>query len=54
MDRKTVLWIVIAILFLGVLFVTFKVGAGTSANAITNTANAVQSASSSGAMVGGC
>ena len=54
MNRKTVLWIIIAILFLGVLFVTFNVGGGNSANVITNTANAAQSAASSGGMVGGC
>ena len=54
MDRKIVLWIVIAALFLVVLFVAFQAGAGTSANVAANTANAVQSAASSGGMVGGC
>lgn len=53
MDRKIVLWIVIAILFLGVLFIAFKTGTGGSVNTAANTANAVQIASSGG-MVGGC
>lgn len=53
MDRKTVLWMIIAALFLVVLVVTFKAGAGISGDALTSTASAAQSAAS-GAMVGGC
>ena len=51
MERKTVLWIIIGALFLAVLFIAFMAGAGVSADALTNTANA---AAGSSAMVGGC
>ncbi len=52
MNRRTLLWGVIAILFVTTLFVTFQAGIGTSLSS-TQTVNAVQSAASS-AMVGGC
>ena len=51
MERKTLLWIVIGILFLAVLFLTFKVGVGGVAGNVVQSAVA---APSSGGMVGGC
>lgn len=51
MERRTIMWIIIAVLFLAVLFTSFKAGAvGSSVSTISA---ATQSASSS-AMVGGC
>jgi len=50
-DKKTLLWIVIAVLFIVTLFVFFKAGSGSAATG--QAANAVKSAASS-AMVGGC
>lgn len=48
---KNFLWIAIAVLFLAVLFMSFKAGAGGSS--VSAISAATQSASSS-AMVGGC
>ena len=54
MNKRIVLWIVIGILFLAVLYLTFKVNT-LDVNAVQSAGAAAQSAaSSSGAMVGGC
>ena len=53
MNRRTLMWGVIAILFIITLFVSFKTGSGSAAvSTATQTATAAKSASS--AMVGGC
>ena len=52
MDRKTVLWLVIGVLFLAVLVAVFNVGAGVSTNIVSGATNTGGAASS--AMVGGC
>ena len=49
--RKKILWIVIGVLFIAVLFLTFKVGV--AGNAVQSTGSAAKSVVSSG-MVGGC
>ena len=55
MEKRITLWIVIVVLFLVVLFLTFKAGRGTSIETAKATGLAVKSAASSGAgMVGGC
>ena len=51
MERRTFLWIAIAILFLAVLFMSFK--AGTVGSSVSAVSAAAQSTCSS-AMVGGC
>lgn len=51
MERRTFLWIVIAVLFFAVLLMSFKAGVAGSSVEIASTV--AQSASSS-AMVGGC
>ncbi len=57
MDKKFILWIIIAVLILVVLYLVFKAGSNASGNTVIETANAaksvVQSQASSG-MVGGC
>lgn len=53
MDKRIWLWIIIAVLFLAVLFLTFKVGSiDTAENAVQSAGIATQSSYSS--MVGGC
>ena len=56
MERRIVLWIVIGILFLSVLYMTFKAGsASTSIQSAQAAASSASSAASSyGGMVGGC
>jgi len=51
MKRRIFMWVVIGILFLAVLYVTFKTG---NANAVGNTVAATKSVASSSGMVGGC
>ena len=56
MERRIVLWIVIAVLFIAVLFLTFKIGAG-NAEVVKTTATAassVEKSAASSGMVGGC
>ena len=51
--KKTLMWIVIGVLFLAVLFLTFKVSGNTSAAQATG--QVTRTAASAGAgMVGGC
>jgi len=51
--KKTLMWIVIGVLFLAVLFLTFKVSGNTSA--VQTAGQVVKSAAPAGAgMVGGC
>lgn len=52
MNMRIALWIVIGMLFVAVLFMSFKVGAG-NIETVQATTNTVKSAASS-AMVGGC
>ena len=52
MDKKTILWVIIAILAVAVLYVTFFKGAGTG-QAIQSAGQAASQVASSG-MVGGC
>lgn len=54
MDRRTVLWGVIAILFIVTLFVVFKAGAGGAAVSSTGQAVSAAKTAASSAMVGGC
>ncbi len=51
MDKKIILWIIIALLVIGVIYVTFFKG-GSTAN-VVNAANTAGQVASSG-MVGGC
>lgn len=53
MNRRTILWIVIAVLFVATLFISFKAGSGGSVVQTAQTATQTLS-SSSNAMVGGC
>ena len=53
MNKRMILWIVIGILFLAVLYLTFKVNT-LDVNAVQSAGTAIQSAASSSAMVGGC
>ena len=52
--KNTLLWVAIAVLFIAVLFVTFK--AGTGGGIVSTTAQAVSTAKGAAAntMVGGC
>ena len=52
MDKKTILWIIIAILAVAVLYVVFFKGSGTG-SAIQSAGQAAGQVASSG-MVGGC
>ena len=52
-DRRTILWAVIAVLFFVALFVTFKAGAGAVASSAGQAVSSAGS-SASGGMVGGC
>ena len=55
MERRIILWIVIAVIFIAVLFLIFKVGVGEATGTAQSAGNAVSSAaSSSSGMVGGC
>jgi len=54
MNRRTLLWGVIAILFIVTLFVVFKAGAGGAAVSSTGQAVSTVASSASNAMVGGC
>ena len=54
MDRKIAMWIAIAVLFLAVLFLTFKAGGNVTASAESAGTAAKSAASSYGGMVGGC
>ncbi len=51
MERRIVMWGIIALLFLAVLYVTFSAG---STGAATETVAATKSIASSSGMVGGC
>ena len=51
MEKKTLLWVVIGVMFLAVLFLTFKVSG--NAGAAQTTGQVAKSVVSSG-MVGGC
>jgi hypothetical protein len=51
MERRIWMWGVIAILFLAVLYVTFKTG---NTSAATETVAATKTIASSSGMVGGC
>jgi len=53
MEKRIVMWVVIAALFLAVLYLTFKAG-NPSAGTATNVAQAAGNAVSSSGMVGGC
>lgn len=56
MDKKVIMWIVIAVLFVIAVFTTFQVGAmssGTTVQAAASTATTAVKTASSG-MVGGC
>jgi len=51
MNRRIVMWAVIGVLFLAVLYLTFKTGStSTTGNAVA----ATKSVASSSGMVGGC
>ena len=53
MEKRIWLWVVIAVLFVAVLFLTFKVGnIGATGNVVQSAGSVAQSAGS--AMVGGC
>ncbi|GBE20226.1 MAG TPA: hypothetical protein ENG87_00565 [Candidatus Pacearchaeota archaeon] len=55
MERRIWLWIIIGILFIAVLFLAFKAGAGGATKNVVQTAgSAAKSAASSSGMVGGC
>ncbi len=55
MERRIWLWIVVGILFIAVLFLVFKAGAGGATGNVVQTAGSVaKSAASSSGMVGGC
>ena len=56
MEKRFVLWIVIGVLFLAVLFLTFKAGSGGSVEIAQAATLAARSAASSpgAGMVGGC
>ncbi len=54
MDRRIIMWIVIAALFFLALFLTFKAGAVGSSGVQSATSVAKSAASSYGGMVGGC
>lgn len=58
MDKRILMWVIIAALFVAVVFMTFKVGAMTSgSSAIQAAGTAAKSAASTasyGGMVGGC
>jgi len=55
MNTRIILWIIIGVLFVAVLFLSFKAGAGGSIQTATaSTKTAVSSASSYSGMVGGC
>ena len=51
MDKKTILWVVIGILVIGVIFVTAK---SLNIGAVSQVASSAGAAASSGGMVGGC
>ncbi len=51
MERRIVMWGIIAALFLAVLYMTFKTG---NVSAATETVAATKSIASSSGMVGGC
>ena len=52
--KKTLMWIVIGILFLAVLFLTFKVSGDTSGVQATGQVAKAAASSASSGMVGGC
>ncbi len=54
MERRIVLWIVIGILFLSVLYMTFKAGSSATTSVQSASTVASSAASSYGGMVGGC
>ena len=54
MDKKMLMWIIIGILFLAVLFLTFKTNSISVQSAGTIAKAAASSASSGSQMVGGC
>ena len=51
--KKTMLWVIIAVMFIAVLFLTFKAGAVNTAVSTAGQAVSTVSTASSG-MVGGC
>lgn len=52
-NKKTLLWIAIAVLLVATIYLTFKTGSTSSVSAVQSTATAARTAASSG-MVGGC
>ncbi len=56
MNNKTLMWIIIGILFIAVLFLTFKAATTGNASAVQSGVSAAQAAaqSASSGMVGGC
>lgn len=54
MDRRTILWVAVAILFIITLLVVFKAGAGGAAVSSTGQAVSAAKTAASSAMVGGC
>ena len=55
MDKKVVMWIVIAVLAIAVIYMLVKTGnSGGTAQAISSASQAAASQPSSSAMVGGC
>ena len=53
MDRKIIMWIVIAVLVIAVIFLTLKAPAGT-VNAASSAGQAAAGQAASSGMVGGC
>ena len=51
-NKRTILWIIIGVLFVIALFLSFKAGAGISS--VQAAGSAAQSAASYSGMVGGC
>lgn len=55
MDRRIVLWVVIAILFVATLYFTFKAGAVSNLDTVRASGLVAKSAAQTGSgMVGGC
>ena len=52
MDKKTLLWVGIGVLFVVALFLSFKAGSGV--NSVQAVGSVAQSVASYGGMVGGC
>ena len=52
--KNTLLWVAIAVLFIAVLFVTFKAGTGSTAISATTQAVSTAKGAAANTMVGGC